>query len=272
MPRGTAWRLLLSGSGSGGWNMAVDTAVLEARAAGAVPPTLRLYRFTPACVTLGRFQSESDVDASWCSRRGIDVARRPTGGRGVLHDDELTYSIVAAVSDDIPRGVAASYRFLCAGLVDAFERLGVPVKLGSRDRGDSTSRACYLHSTRADLSFGTAKLCGSAQVWRGETVLQHGSVVLSRSLADERAAFRLDEGSARRLAASTATLEDLLPSRPPDQVVEDALISGFTASLQADFEQTGLTANENARASELLSEFEVVVSARSLDHQGPAQV
>ncbi len=85
------------------------------------------------------------------------MVRRPTGGRGVLHDDEVTYSVVAGVDDGIPRGTSASYDVLCGGLASAYSRLGVDAALTARPRGSSDSAACYLHATRADLSLGTAE-------------------------------------------------------------------------------------------------------------------
>src|SRR5690554_5966281 len=105
--------------------MAVDRAVLSEHAAGDAPPTLRLYRFAPPTVSLGRFQKVDDVDVRYCREQGIGLCRRPTGGRGVLHDDELTYSIVAGLRDGVPRGVRDSYRYLSAALAEAYRSLGV---------------------------------------------------------------------------------------------------------------------------------------------------
>ncbi|MBN2405704.1 MAG: hypothetical protein JXE06_09010, partial [Coriobacteriia bacterium] len=112
--------------------MAIDRAVLHAHETGEAPPTLRLYRWRVPTVTLGKFQKASDADLELCERLGIDVVRRPTGGRGVLHDDEVTYSVVAGVREGLPRGVAASYRVLCGALVEAYHDLGVDADLTAR--------------------------------------------------------------------------------------------------------------------------------------------
>src|SRR5947209_2116371 len=88
------WRLLHSGCASGDRNMALDDALLDSAARGAIPPTLRFYGWSPPAVSLGRFQDPGGIDIAYARARGWDVVRRPTGGRAVLHHLELTYSII----------------------------------------------------------------------------------------------------------------------------------------------------------------------------------
>jgi len=249
------WRLLIDdGPAEGAWNMALDRAVQLAREAGEAPPTLRLYTWTRPTVTLGRFQDVAGVDLDVCDQEGIDVVRRFTGGRGVLHDDELTYSIVAGLNDGIPRGTAASYRMLCGGLVAAYRALGVEAALTSRPRGDGSSAACYLHATPADLSLDALKLSGSAQVWHGSTVLQHGSFTISRDVAREARVFRLADSDAQRLADETVTLSSVLESLPsPDELVS-AVVAGIERDLGVTLEVQGLTQREVEMARGLLGE------------------
>ena len=244
--------------------MALDRAVQLARQAGDAPPTLRLYRWARATVTLGRFQSAAGVDRELCAREGIDVVRRFTGGRGVLHDDELTYSMVAGVGDGVPRGIAASYRFLCSALAETYRRLGVDAALTARPRGDGSSAACYLHATPADLSLGLAKLSGSAQVWAGDTVLQHGSFTRSRDVALEAAVFRLPPDAAVRLAAVTTTLADALGEAPPYEAIVDAACQGVERALGVKLAPGEVSASETERAQALLGETSAdVVPARA---------
>src|SRR2546430_8778970 len=92
------WRLLLDPPAEGAWNMAVDEVLLEGVAAGSSPPTLRFYTWTPACLSLGYFQPFSVVNVEGCRGLGIDIVRRPTGGRAILHDRELTYSVALPAS------------------------------------------------------------------------------------------------------------------------------------------------------------------------------
>ncbi|MDP2182666.1 MAG: biotin/lipoate A/B protein ligase family protein, partial [Actinomycetota bacterium] len=206
------WRLIVETlPGDGAWNMALDRAIQMSRVAGEAPATLRIYGWKRPTVTLGRFQDTGSVDLEACRRYGVDVVRRFTGGRGVLHADEVTYSVVAAVGDGVPRGTAASYAHLCAALVEAYRRLGLAeASLTPRPRGSSASGACYLHATSADLSVGIRKLSGSAQVWMGDAVLQHGSLVMTRDTAREAEVFGLSPAEGEALQESTATLADCL--------------------------------------------------------------
>ena len=238
------WRLIETGAEDGAWNMAVDRAILRARDEELVPPTLRLYGWRRPTVSLGRFQPAEHVDAAACRELGVDVVRRPTGGRGVLHDAELTYAVVAGRADGVPSGTAESYAYLCEALAAAYRTLGVEADLTSRNRGDRDSASCYLHATRADLSIGAAKLSGSAQVWMRDTVLQHGSFVVARDVEREARVFGLSRDATERLRATTRTLEELMGAAPTAQELREAVIGGFERSLGVTFEAGELTATE----------------------------
>ncbi len=222
-----AWRLIVDDRLDGALNMALDRAALLAREEGVVAPTLRLYRWARPTATIGRFQSLDDLDVSYCVHSGIDIVRRPTGGRGVLHDDELTYSVIAGTTDGIPRGVAASYRLFSAALSQAYALLGVDAEMVSHGRSVGSVPACYLSPTKADLSLGAMKLSGSAQVWFGATVLQHGSFVRSRDPDREAVVFRLGHEGASRLRTETATLEDALGEAPDPARIIAAVTEAF---------------------------------------------
>jgi lipoate-protein ligase A len=248
------WRLIEHGPVDGALNMAIDRAVQFAREEGVAPPTLRLYRWARPTLTLGRFQDEGSIDRDYCAEAGIDVVRRFTGGRGVLHDHESTYSVVADLEDGVPRGVAASYRHLCAALIETYRELGVDAALTRRDRGDTSTAACYLQTTRADLSVGMHKLSGSAQVWSGTTVLQHGSFTFSRNTDRETRAFRLTGDHARRLAVEAFGLVDLLGREPEENEVRRAAVTGFERALGIALVPGALTAFECDLAARLRPE------------------
>ena len=259
------WRLIIDESpADGAWNMALDRALQMTREAGESPATLRLYRWVRPTVTLGHFQAADSVDLEFCDESGIDVVRRFTGGRGVLHDDEVTYSIVAGLDDGIPRGVAASYRLFCAGLAQAYRLLGVDASLTALPRGDRRSAACYLHSTAADLSVGMRKLSGSAQVWLGSTVLQHGSFTLSRDVRREARVFRLATPAGDQLTEHAATLAEMLESRPSTARILDASVKGMTDTLDVSPVLGSASPRELVLAKELLP-----LVARDAAHRRP---
>lgn len=261
--RGPTWRLIVDGPLEGARNMALERAVLAAHEAGDAPPTLRLYGWEVPTVSIGRFQDLSGVDLVACEQRGFDVVRRPTGGRGVLHDDELTYAVIAGVSDGVPRGVAVSYRLLSSALADAYRRLGVPAEITRRPRGPEGSAACYLHATAADLSLGAAKLSGSAQVWQHDSVLQHGSFVRSRDVEAEAAVFGLDAPAARSLAEQTVTLETALGTRPDRDSIVAAVREAFEQTLDVVLEAGTYTPFEERAACGLLEEHRVLRASRN---------
>ncbi|MBI5232085.1 MAG: lipoate--protein ligase family protein [Coriobacteriales bacterium] len=251
------WRLLAPQPHDGAVNMAIDRAVLHAHAQGEAPTTLRLYRWNRPTVSLGRFQDVGGVDLEWCVGSGIDVVRRPTGGRGVLHDDELTYSIVAGVREGLPKSISGSYRRLCTALVAAYRRLGVEASLTPRASASAASPACYLHATDADLSLGVAKLSGSAQVWERESVLQHGSFVVTRDIEREARAFRLDQAEAERLSADTVTISEALGRRPSADELVDAVVSGLAEGLGVTLEPGSLMAGEREMAVRFAEEAHI---------------
>ena len=120
------WRLLMTPPARGAWNMAVDEALLEAVGRGESLPTLRLYDWAPTCLSLGLAQSYKDVDVPRLKANGWDVVRRATGGRAILHADELTYSVTAPPDEPRVRGsVLESYRRLAGALVAAIRALGL---------------------------------------------------------------------------------------------------------------------------------------------------
>lgn len=140
---GCPWRLLHSGPAPGAWNMALDEALLHAAAREDTPPTLRLYGWDPPCVSLGHFQETGGVRLEYARERGWDVVRRPTGGRGVLHHREVTYSLVLPPSVVGGAGVRTSYCALTRALNAGLRLLlgtGSPAPAGPPAAADGAAR------------------------------------------------------------------------------------------------------------------------------------
>src|SRR5256886_2252479 len=134
------WRLLVDAPAVGAWNMAVDEVLLDGVAAGTTPPTIRFYGWTPPCLSLGYFQPFDVVDVDGCRALGVDVVRRPTGGRAILHDRELTYSVALPASVlGHDGGALPSYYRLSLALQEGLRRLGVPATLAPESAGSSAA-------------------------------------------------------------------------------------------------------------------------------------
>ncbi len=209
--------------------------MLLAVAAGGMPG-LRVYRWVPAAVSLGRFQDDGDVDRDACARLGVEVVRRPTGGKGLLHGGDLTYAVAMPRPAGAAGGVDAVYELLAGALIAGLARLGVDAAIARND--GPAGPVCFAGQQGADLRVGDRKLCGSAQVRHHGAVLQHGSILLQRLAYDETDVFRPAPGAREdaraQLRAATVTLEEL--GAPTDhRVVADALIEGFATTLDLDF-------------------------------------
>jgi lipoate-protein ligase A len=229
-----AWRLLddVGVDRSGAEQMALDLALLDAVADGA-PPVLRLSTWRAPTLSLGRFQPGADVDHARCARLGVEVVRRPTGGRALLHGADVTYAAVLPRPAGDAGGVDALYRTLAGALIAGLARLGVEAAVGEGD--GPAGPACFAAAQGADLRVGERKLCGSAQVHRRGAVLQHGSVLCRRLAFDETDLLTFPDDDARDAArrtlnVRTATLADL-GAPTGARVVAEALVEGFARTL-----------------------------------------
>jgi lipoate-protein ligase A len=186
-PSRSVWRIMRDGAGEAAWNMALDEALLEAVAACASPPTVRLYRWRHPAVTVGRFQNVArTVDLEACNRERLPLIRRLTGGRGILHGTDLTISIACAVSDlAIGKAMPATldiYQHMARWFVAALSAAGIDAQLGDceRVRGQESIGNCFDIVSRADIVDARTgvKLIGSALHRRGAVLLQQTSIPL----------------------------------------------------------------------------------------------
>ena len=175
----TTWRLLDSGAMSPSLNMAIDQAILGLHANGKSPPTLRFYQWTPPAVSLGYCQKNHNLDMAACRRLGIEVVRRPSGGRAVLHLGDLTYAVIAGTADGIPSAVTAAYRLICDGLLQGFRLLGIDAVMGRGVIKPPQMDICFLRGTLGSIVYQERKFVGSAQTWHASSMLQHGSIILA---------------------------------------------------------------------------------------------
>jgi lipoyl(octanoyl) transferase len=190
------WRLLDSGPADGFTNMAMDEAILEMHAAMGGLSTLRFYTWSPPALSLGYGQPiASDIDFTQCRALGIDVVRRPTGGRAVLHDHEVTYSMVIRADDSrVTSGVLASYLTMSQALIRGLSYLGIgaellPLRRGAPLPAADASPVCFATPSSYEVAVTGRKIIGSAQRRVHDVIMQHGSVPLSHDLDKMRAVF-----------------------------------------------------------------------------------
>jgi lipoate-protein ligase A len=256
------WRLLITDAARGAWNMAVDEAILEHVGRGTALPTLRLYAWEPACLSLGYAQPYGDVDAIRLNERGWEVVRRPTGGRAILHTNELTYSVVAPLGEPIVAGsVLESYGRLAGALLEAVRRLGLGAEMKGtlpRDQ-NSANPVCFEIPSSYEITAQGKKLIGSAQARRRGGVLQHGSLPLKGDLARIADVLALGGEPARReagrrLLARATTVESVLGRPVGWQETAEAFARAFESKLGLCLERSFLSGAEQQRAQDLVQD------------------
>jgi len=250
----SAWRLILDPPRDGAWNMAVDEALLRACDQGAVgfEATLRLYGWKPAALSLGRSQPAAGAhDVTFLRAEGIDLVRRPTGGRAVLHDAERTYALVSRFSPSFPGGVLDTYRTISGALLQALRALGLAAEsaprrgAGDSDRVDGRA-SCFARVSAHEIVLDGRKVVGSAQLRTRSSFLQHGSILLRADPA------RIGRATGARVDPSRlAGLEEFCGRVLRTDELDGALSGAFRSVFGVEFVAAPLTAEEQLTATRL---------------------
>ena len=235
------WRLLLDGPASGAWNMGVDEVLLLS-AGERGWASLRFYRWRRPCLSLGYAQACEAALRTACARVGLEVVRRATGGRAVLHGGDLTYTL-AAPPEALPDGLRATCELVAGALVAGLRALGVDAERSDARRAHSEAFDCFQVPGLDELCAGGRKLVGSAQRRTRRGVLQHGSIRLRPDPAALRLAAGLDPGAATSLSE--------LGCRASPQAVQAALCEAFAAVLGGRLEPGTLSTAEVRAAQRL---------------------
>lgn len=181
------WGFIDSGDCSPAFNMALDEALLDWHSEGKIPPIIRFYGWNPPTLSIGYFQKvEKEIDLDAVKEHGLGFVRRPTGGRGVLHEHELTYSVIVTEDyPDMPKTVTEAYRVISEGILKGFHHLeleayfAVPQTPAERDSlKNPRSAVCFDAPSWYELVVEGRKVAGSAQTRQKGVILQHGSILL----------------------------------------------------------------------------------------------
>ncbi len=251
------WRFIFTGANDAFFNMALDEAILQSCQSGQALPTLRLYLWKPPGVSIGYFQSlEKTVDLNKCKKNNIDVVRRITGGRTVLHENEITYSLCASTHQypELGENISETYRKISFALLESLKTLkvfGEWVKPG-RERIQVTensdlSKPCFISNSRYEITVEGKKLIGSAQRRFQNCFIQHGSIPLGKgkvNLPDLLSEENNREKMKKKLENKSTNLEKILKRKVECGEVISALKKGFSKFFEVEMIEKEITQKE----------------------------
>ncbi|MFH1054782.1 MAG: biotin/lipoate A/B protein ligase family protein [Candidatus Altiarchaeota archaeon] len=233
-------RFIDTGEHTAYWNMGLDEGIMQHISEGRSPTTLRFYRWRPAAVSVGYFQSlREEVDVDACYLNKVDVVRRVTGGGAVYHDKELTYSFIAR-EDAVPDDILESYRMVCSGLIEGFMLLGIKAEFVPLN----------------DIVVGGKKVSGNAQTRRMGCVLQHGTVLLDVDVDRMFSLLRVPSEKLRgKLIADVkervTSVKGVLRKDVSYDIAAEAFKKGFTKALKLKLVDGAPSESEIGLAHEL---------------------
>ena len=233
--------------------MAIDTALLEEVNGSPEPRTIvRFYSWIRPTISLGRNQKiDTSVDLEYCRTNGIDIVHRPTGGRAVLHDDELTYAITSNDTSCFGDSIYANYKRISEALCAGYHLLGVPAVLAPDTRkpnptANGIDAPCFLSPSRYELMVTGRKIVGSAQRRLRGSFLQHGSMPITVNREALARATRMP--SAEILDEEMAGCAEFLPSRPSLQQLTMAFVRAFQEYFSVEFQHPSTASRRGTRA------------------------
>jgi lipoate-protein ligase A len=262
------WRFIDTGNSSPSFNMALDEALLDWHSEGKTPPVIRFFGWNPATLSIGYFQQvEKEIDMEAVRAHQLGFVRRPTGGRGVLHEHELTYSVIVSEEHpQMPKSITEAYRVISEGILKGFHQLGldanfaVPKTLEERDAlKNPRSAVCFDAPSWYELVVEGRKVAGSAQTRQKGVILQHGSILLD---LDEDKLFslfnypneRVKERMKKAFKDKAVAINAISSRRITIEEAKEAFYKGFAEGLNIELEPYILTKEELAFVEKLAKE------------------
>ncbi|MFJ7746150.1 biotin/lipoate A/B protein ligase family protein [Peribacillus sp. NPDC097295] len=244
------WGFIDSGDCSAAYNMAMDEALLNWQSNGEIPPIIRFYGWKPATLSIGYFQkAEAEIDLTEVKRQGLGFVRRPTGGRAVLHEHELTYSVIVPESyPGMPNTVTEAYRVISEGILRGFRNLGLAAYFSVPETEQEKavlkspkSSVCFDAPSWYELVVEGKKVAGSAQTRQKGVILQHGAILLE---LDEDKLFsvfkfsdeRVKEKMKNNLKNKAVAINDLAGRKISILEAKQAFEKGFAEGLSIELE------------------------------------
>ncbi|WP_318614999.1 biotin/lipoate A/B protein ligase family protein [Sporosarcina sp. YIM B06819] len=254
----TIWHFINSGKCSASFNMALDEALLEWHSKGEIGPVLRFYEWQPATLSIGYFQNVArEINMDAVNKHGLGFVRRPTGGRGVLHEHELTYSVIVSESyPEMPETVTEAYRVISGGLLEGFRNLGLDAEFSvpkttkqTNDLKKPKSAVCFDAPSWYELVVEGKKVAGSAQTRQKGVILQHGAILLSLDEDKLVSLFNFASEEQRERMRASLPEKAIAIDRLMDRTVTveecvEAFAKGFEDALDMQLEPLVLTAEQ----------------------------
>ncbi|BBJ27157.1 lipoate--protein ligase family protein [Athalassotoga saccharophila] len=223
------WQLVDSGIMDGFKNMAYDLALLDSV---QDEPILRFYEWYPPALSIGRFQRTEDLNIDFIRKMGFDLVRRPSGGRAVLHYDELTYSVILPASMS-NKSVLESYLEISRAILNGLKRLNLDCRISRDKKNYMRNSACFAVTSVYEISVDGKKLVGSAQVRRNGKILQHGSIPFKSHVKEYANSFKNSESLDKILEDSMTSIEEHLKITMDE--LKKAILEGFIETLNIEF-------------------------------------
>lgn len=263
------WNFINTGSKDPYYNMAMDEALLNFVSRGEIDPVIRFYTWNPATLSIGYFQRlKKEIDIEKVKEKGYGLVRRQTGGRGVLHDKELTYSVIVPESHPkMPTTVTEAYRVISQGLLEGFKNLGfetyfaVPRSKEEREKlKQPRSSVCFDAPSWYELVVEGRKIAGSAQTRQKGVILQHGSILQDIDVDELFDLFvfkhdRLKNKMKEAFVDKAVAINDISEKHITLNEMEDAFKEGFKEGLQIEFKPLTLTDEQMNEVKELEEKF-----------------
>ncbi|MDM5334479.1 biotin/lipoate A/B protein ligase family protein [Ureibacillus composti] len=251
----TKWYFINSGPCRPSYNMALDEALLDFHSNGEIPPVIRFYEWNPATLSIGYFQrAEKDINLQAIRDQQLGFVRRPTGGRAVFHDSELTYSIIVSEQyPDMPVTVTEAYRVLSEGLLEGFKNLGLNAYFSVPDTAEKKqdlknpkSAVCFDAPSWYELVVEEKKVAGSAQTRQKGVILQHGAILLDLDEDKLLSLFNFSSDAVRermkkRLPDKAVAINDLTDRHITIEECVKAFKAGFEKALEIELVPYELT-------------------------------
>lgn len=263
------WHFINTGRRDPYYNMAFDEALLNFVSRGEIDPVIRFYTWNPPTLSIGYFQRlEKEIDIAKVEEKGYGLVRRQTGGRGVLHDKELTYSVIVPESHPaMPKTVTEAYRIISTGLLEGFKLLGfdayfsVPRSKEEREKlKQPRSSVCFDAPSWYELVVEGKKIAGSAQTRQKGVILQHGSILQDVDIDDLFDMFifkntRLKDKMKEAFVDKAIAINDLSDKKVSLEEMEHAFYEGFKKGLDIEFKPLELSEAQLQEVEELCEKY-----------------